>query len=106
MGDDTYTLSWKEYIFLSFRFGIFVLIICFPCYRGIRIWYSAGGRIVWSRHAQTHQIMGLQYRPADYDQWLILTGMYNPHSMATTTNNTNTTGTMPPSQTPKLTEAE
>jgi hypothetical protein len=47
---DTYGgADWKDYTFLTFRFGIFVAIICFPCYRGLRIWYEAGGRILFRR---------------------------------------------------------
>jgi hypothetical protein len=41
--------DWKDYTFLTFRFGIFIAIICFPCYRGLRIWYEAGGRILFRR---------------------------------------------------------
>jgi len=97
--DDPYARipDWKEYIFFVFRFGIFFMIICFPCYRGIRIWYAAGGRILF-RHSNDNNsnnnnnndnddnndnnnsgrgyITGLRYQPADLDQWLVLSGIY------------------------------
>ena len=87
--------DWKGYTFLTFRFGIFVMIICFPCYRGLRIWYEAGGRILFRRSndnvnnennengdvtsprtISSGYITGLRYQPADMDRWLMLSGMY------------------------------
>ena len=95
---DTYDgTDWKGYTFLTFRFGIFVMIICFPCYRGLRIWYEAGGRILFRRSndnvnvnnennenggvtsprtISSGYITGLRYQPADMDRWLMLSGMY------------------------------
>merc|ERR1740130_2138081 len=89
--------DWKGYTFLTFRFGIFVMIICFPCYRGLRIWYEASGRILFRRSndnindenennenggvtsprtISSGYITGLRYQPADMDRWLMLSGMY------------------------------
>lgn len=78
---------WRDAFFHYFRFGLFIFIICFPCIRGVRVWYLAGGRILWRRTPGTDEqgrpngwIIGLRYQPADLERWLILAG-YRNHSM-------------------------
>jgi len=78
-----------EYVFTAFRFGLFAFIICFPCIRAIRIWFSAGGRIRFRRTGGIDAdgnpdenrgwIIGLRYQPADLDRWLILSGYNQRH---------------------------
>lgn len=70
-------MIWKDYLFLCFRFSLFFFIICFPCFRGCRVWYRAGGRIRFRRN-QNGLIVGLQFVPPDMDRWLILQG-YQPN---------------------------
>ena len=78
---------WRDSFFHYFRFGLFIFIICFPCIRGFRVWYLAGGRVLFRRTAGTDEngrpngwIIGLRYQPADLERWLILTG-YRAHSV-------------------------
>lgn len=66
-------MTWRDYLSLSIRFGLFIFIICYPFMRGLRIWYLAGGRILFRRN-QNGWIVGLRYQPADLDRWLILAG--------------------------------
>jgi hypothetical protein len=79
--------GWDNVLFLIFRFGLFGFIICFPCFRGCRVWYMAGGRILFRRWGGTVDpetgerrggwIVGLRYVPADMERWLVLTGYYS-----------------------------
>jgi len=71
-------------LFLAFRFSLFFFIIFFPCIRGIRVWFAAGGRIRLRRTGGVDEdgnsrgfIFGLRYQSADLDRWLILSG-YGP----------------------------
>jgi hypothetical protein len=83
--NDTY--GWKGLLFVFFRSGLFFFIIFFPCFRGIRVWYSAGGRIRFRRtggidnedgngnvNRSRGWIIGLRYQAADLDRWLVLSG--------------------------------
>jgi len=77
--------TWRDYVFMAFRFGLFFFIICFPCLRGLRVWYMAGGRIRFRRTGGVDEdgrsrgwIIGLRYQQADLDRWLILSGYGQP----------------------------
>jgi len=69
-------MTWREYMFMLFRFSLFFFIICFPFFRGCRVWYRAGGRIRFRRN-QNGLVVGLRYVQPDMDRWLILQG-YQP----------------------------
>jgi hypothetical protein len=98
---DTDTDANASTMFAIFRYGLFALIIFFPCFRGLKVWYQAGGRIMFRRTGDNNNsnrdnngndnvnnnnnnnnnnntrrgwIIGLRYQPADRDQWLILSG--------------------------------
>lgn len=66
-------MTWRDYLSLSIRFGLFIFIVCYPFVRGIRTWYLAGGRILFRRN-QNGWIVGLRSQPPDLDRWLILAG--------------------------------
>eukprot|EP00533_Pseudo-nitzschia_delicatissima_P014454 CAMPEP_0197261704 /NCGR_PEP_ID=MMETSP1432-20130617/107_1 /TAXON_ID=44447 /ORGANISM="Pseudo-nitzschia delicatissima, Strain UNC1205" /LENGTH=358 /DNA_ID=CAMNT_0042725985 /DNA_START=51 /DNA_END=1127 /DNA_ORIENTATION=- len=70
--EDNYT-TWKGYLSMTVRFGLFLFIICYPFVRGIKVWYLAGGRILFRRN-DNGWIVGLRYQPPDLDRWLILAG--------------------------------
>ena len=83
--DDGLKNTWRDYVFMAFRFGLFFFIICFPCLRGLRVWYMAGGRIRFRRTGGVDEdgrsrgwIIGLRYQQADLDRWLILSGYGQP----------------------------
>ncbi len=75
---------WQDYFFLVCRFAIFAFIICFPFIRGGRVWYQAGGRIIFRRSGDSPEgsIEGLTVIRPDMERWLILSG-YNIHRLGT-----------------------
>lgn len=73
-GDET--MNWRDYTFMIFRYALFVFIICFPFIRGTRVWYRAGGRILWRRN-ERGWITGIRFQPPDLERWLLLSG-YTP----------------------------
>jgi len=42
-------IDWRNWLFSFFRYGLFFFIIFFPCFRGLKVWFQAGGRIVFRR---------------------------------------------------------
>jgi hypothetical protein len=69
-GSDNSDNGWGAYTFIWFRFVLFAFIFCFPFVRIFRLWWAAGGRILFRRN-EAGRITGLRYqRPLD--NWFVI----------------------------------